>query len=130
MTGLWKVLQHGCLRYAIDASGGARRRLPMRPRFKCRFRRCRELKRPLSPTGKLLTIEDAVRIGLENHPRIKSANERIGSQEAVLGQQMAAYYPTVSLSNQYQTVAKQHDGGADRAVESLFQPGKLQHDAL
>jgi hypothetical protein len=25
-----------------------------------------------SPTGKLLTIEDAVRIGLDNHPRIKA----------------------------------------------------------
>src|SRR4029079_12574427 len=41
-----------------------------------------------SPTGKLLTIEDAVRIGLDNHPRIRSANERIGSQNAILGQQM------------------------------------------
>jgi len=56
-----------------------------------------------SPTGQLLTISDAVRIGLENHPKIKSANERIGSQQAVLGQQMSAYYPTVSLTNQYRT---------------------------
>ena len=30
-----------------------------------------------SPTGKLLTIEDAVRIGLDNHPRIKAVNERL-----------------------------------------------------
>ena len=42
------------------------------------------------PQGKLLTIEDAVRIGLENHPRIRAARERIGSQEAILGQQMSA----------------------------------------
>jgi outer membrane protein len=56
-----------------------------------------------SPTGRLLTLEDAVRIGLENHPRIKSANERVLSQQAILGQQMAAYYPTVSLNNQYRT---------------------------
>jgi len=56
-----------------------------------------------SPTGKLLTIEDAVRIGLDNHPRIKSASERILSQQAVLGQQMGAYYPTVSLSNLYRS---------------------------
>lgn len=55
----------------------------------------------LSPTGKLLTIEDAVRIGLDNHPRIKSANERILSQQAVVGQQMAAYYPTVTFANLY-----------------------------
>jgi outer membrane protein TolC len=57
----------------------------------------------VSPTGKTLTISDAVRIGLENHPRIKSANERISSQQAVLGQQMASYYPTLSWSNQYRT---------------------------
>src|SRR6185295_2328652 len=55
----------------------------------------------LSPTGKLLNIEDAVRIGLENHPRIKSASERILSQEAVVGQQMAAYYPTVTFTSLY-----------------------------
>ena len=54
-----------------------------------------------SPTGKLLTIEDAVRIGLENHPRIKSAGERILSQQAIVGQQMAAYYPTVTFTNLY-----------------------------
>jgi len=56
-----------------------------------------------APTGKLLTLEEAVRIGLDNHPRIKSANERVLSQEAILGQQMSAYYPTISLNNQYRT---------------------------
>ena len=56
-----------------------------------------------SPTGQLLTISDAVRIGLENHPRIKSANERIGSQEAVLGQQTAAYFPRIDFNNSYRT---------------------------
>lgn len=72
----------------------------------------------LSPTGKLLTIADAVQIGLENHPRIKSADERIGSQQAVLGQQMSAYYPTVSLNNRYQTSQSSTSGGADEASES------------
>jgi outer membrane protein TolC len=57
----------------------------------------------LSPTGKLLTIQDAVQIGLANHPRIRSSSERIGSSQAQLGQQMAAYYPTVSNSNFYRT---------------------------
>jgi TolC family type I secretion outer membrane protein len=71
---------------------------------------------PLSPTGKLLTIEDAVRIGLENHPRIRSANERILSQQAILGQQTAAYYPTVSLSNQYET-GQRTTVGNERASE-------------
>ena len=72
-----------------------------------------------SPTGKLLTIEDAVRIGLDNHPRIKSANERIGSQQAVLGQQMSAYYPTVSLNNRYQSSQSSTNGGADEAADSF-----------
>ena len=70
-----------------------------------------------SPTGKLLTIEDAVRIGLENHPRIKSAGERILSQQAVLGQQMSAYYPTVSLSNQFRTSVSSSDGGNDHSAD-------------
>src|SRR5688572_19501779 len=72
-----------------------------------------------SPTGKLLTIEDAVRIGLDNHPRVKSANERIGSQQAVLGQQMSAYYPTVSFNNRYQTSQSSTSGGADEAADSF-----------
>ena len=73
----------------------------------------------LSPTGKLLTIEDAVRIGLENHPRIRSAEERIGAQQAVLGQQMSAYYPTISLSNQYRTSQSSTNGGNDHATDSF-----------
>jgi outer membrane protein len=72
-----------------------------------------------SPTGKLLTIEDAVRIGLDNHPRIKSANERVGSQEAVLGQQMAAYYPTINFNNRYQTSQSSTSGGADHAADTF-----------
>jgi outer membrane protein TolC len=73
----------------------------------------------LSPTGKLLTIEDAVQIGLDNHPRIKSANERIGSQEAVLGQQMSAYYPTVNLNNRYQSSQSGRDEHATESFSSL-----------
>ena len=72
----------------------------------------------LSPTGKLLTLEDAVQIGLENHPRIKSAGERIGAQAGVLGQQMSAYYPTVVLNNRYQTSQSSTNGGAPNASES------------
>jgi outer membrane protein len=68
-----------------------------------------------SPTGQLLTISDAVRIGLENHPRIKSANERVGSLQALLGQQMAAYYPTINFNNRYQTSQASSSGGADHA---------------
>ena len=72
-----------------------------------------------SPTGKLLTIDDAVRIGLENHPRIRSASERVSSQQAVLGQQMSAYYPTISMSNQYRTSQSSTSGGNDHAADSF-----------
>jgi len=73
----------------------------------------------LSATGKLLTIEDAVRIGLDNHPRIRSASERIGSQNAILGQQMSAYYPTISMSNSYRTSQSSTDGGNDHAADAF-----------
>ena len=56
-----------------------------------------------APPGKTLRLEDAVRIALENHPSIKAAQEQIGAQEAVLGQQLGAYYPTISLNNSYTT---------------------------
>ena len=72
-----------------------------------------------SPTGKLLTIEDAVRIGLENHPRIRSSGERIGITEAQLGQQMAAYYPTLRLDNSYRTSQSSTNGGNDHAADTF-----------
>ena len=73
----------------------------------------------LSATGKLLTIEDAVRIGLDNHPRIRSASERIDSQNAILGQQMSAYYPTISMSNSYRTSQSSTNGGNDHAADAF-----------
>jgi len=72
-----------------------------------------------SPTGQLLTIGDAVRIGLENHPRIKSANERIGSQQGVLGQQMSAYYPKIDFNNSYRTSLSSSSGGDTNAVDTF-----------
>ncbi|MBI2211926.1 MAG: TolC family protein [Deltaproteobacteria bacterium] len=53
--------------------------------------------------AKVLKLEEAVAVALENHPRIRAAKEKVGAQNAVLGQQMSAYYPTVSLSNSYRT---------------------------
>ena len=58
---------------------------------------------PALPADKALKLEDAVRTALENHPRIRAAKEKVGAQQAVLGQQFAAYYPTVSLGNSYRT---------------------------
>lgn len=75
----------------------------------------------LSPTGKLLTIENAVQIGLDNHPRVKAAGERIGSQTAVLGQQMGAYYPTISLNNTYRTGTQSGTTGYTQTGSDFYQ---------
>jgi outer membrane protein TolC len=51
----------------------------------------------------ILTLDEAVRIALDTHPNIKAANERIGAQQAVVGQQMSAYYPIITFNNVYRT---------------------------
>jgi outer membrane protein len=66
----------------------------------------------------ILTLDEAVQIALENHPNIRAAKERVGAQQAVLGQQMSAYYPTIGLSNQYRTSQSSTSGGAEDASES------------
>jgi outer membrane protein len=53
--------------------------------------------------GNVLTLDEAIQIALDNHPSIKASRERIGAQQAVLGQQMSAYYPTINMSNFYHT---------------------------
>ena len=55
------------------------------------------------PRGPVLPLDEAIQIALDNHPAISAARERIGAQQAVLGQQMAAYYPNISMSNFYRT---------------------------
>jgi len=83
-----------------------------------------------SPTGKLLTLEDAVQIGLESHPRMKAASERVGSQQAVLGQQMAAYYPTVSLSNLYRSGTASGTTGISPVGTDFFQSNAVLNMTL
>ena len=53
--------------------------------------------------GNILTLDEAIQIALENHPSIRASKDRIGAQEAVVGQQMSAYYPTFNMNNFYQT---------------------------
>jgi outer membrane protein len=72
------------------------------------------------PPGKLLTIEDAVRIGLDNHPRIRGARERIGSQEAILGQQMSNYYPTINFNNSYRTTNSSGTSGTSSSATDTY----------
>jgi outer membrane protein len=53
--------------------------------------------------GRVLTLEDVVRIAIENHSSIKSAQFQIRAQDAVMHQQMAAYYPTINFNSFYRT---------------------------
>lgn len=53
--------------------------------------------------GTGLSLEEVVRIALENHSSVKSAEYQIGAQDAVLHQQMAQYYPSVNFNNSYRT---------------------------
>jgi len=43
----------------------------------------------------VLTLEESIRLALENQPRIKGAQDRVKIQRAVLGVATSAYYPTL-----------------------------------
>jgi len=73
--------------------------------------------------AQILTLDDALLIALDNHPNLQAARERIGAQRAVVGQQMAAYYPTVSLANQYRTSQTQ------RAQDAHDTPGSESYSS-
>ena len=75
---------------------------------------------PALPADKALKLEDAVRTALENHPRIRAAKEKVGAQQAVLGQQFAAYYPTVSLGNTYRTTTASGTTGTSAEASDFF----------
>jgi outer membrane protein TolC len=53
--------------------------------------------------GKILTLDEAVRIALENQPRIRAARERVKAQQAVVGQAKSAYYPTITFRGSYES---------------------------
>jgi outer membrane protein len=59
----------------------------------------------------VLTLDEALLIALDNHPSLKAARERVAQQRAVLGQQMAAYYPTVINNNFYRTGTEAQTAG-------------------
>ena len=69
--------------------------------------------------GQVLTLDEALLIALDNHPNLKAARERVAAQRAVLGQQMAAYYPSVSITDRYQT-GTQSGGSNVTPVASEF----------
>lgn len=54
----------------------------------------------------VLTLDEALLTALANHPSLRAARERVAAQRAVLGQQTAAYYPTISATEQYRTTTE------------------------
>src|SRR5262249_15646264 len=72
--------------------------------------------------GNVLTLDEALQIALENHPSIKASKEQIDTQEAVVGQQMATYYPLVNMTNGFQsgTQVGSTTGVADRNFETYL----------
>jgi len=70
-----------------------------------------------------LTLDDALLIALDNHPSLKAARERVAAQRAVLGQQMAAYYPTVSSTERYQTGTQSGGTGIAKDASDFFTAG-------
>ena len=68
--------------------------------------------------AEILTLEEAIGIALENHPRVKGARERVGAQKAVLGQEFSAYYPTIGMTNSYRT--SNTTGGGDSTSDKAF----------
>ncbi len=63
---------------------------------------------------KVLTLEQAERIALENHPGIRAANERVKVQEAVLTRARAGYYPTVGVRGSYENRPVNDNPNADK----------------
>ena len=53
--------------------------------------------------GRILTLDEAIRIALDNQPRIRAAQERVKAQQAVVGQAKSAYYPSITFNNTYRS---------------------------
>ena len=66
---------------------------------------------------KVLTLQEAERMALENHPGIRAANERIKVQEALLRRARANYYPTFGARGTYENKPRQ---GNSRDDEDLY----------
>ena len=71
----------------------------------------------------VLTIDEAVQTALDNNPQIKAARERISTQQAVLGQQMAAYYPSVTSTERYQTGTQSGSSNVAAEASDFFTGG-------
>jgi len=65
---------------------------------------------PPAPPQEVLRLDEAIRISLDNQPRIQAALGKVGSQNALLGQQFSAYYPTITESNSYRSSTSSGSG--------------------
>src|SRR5215471_12235664 len=70
------------------------------------------------PPAPVLTLEESIRLALENQPRIKGAQDRVKIQRAVLGVAMSAYYPTLRAGQSY--------GANGAKKQETEQEGQLQ----
>lgn len=76
----------------------------------------------------VLTLDEAVLTALANHPNLKAARERIGAQEAVVGQQMAAYYPTLTFNNSFRSSqTREGPAPAEPAFETFISEGRVNY---
>lgn len=73
-----------------------------------------------SSVDSVLRLEDAVRIALENHPKIRAAKEEVGAQRAVLGQELAAYYPTIRFNNFYRSTLSSGQTSSSQSAFDFF----------
>jgi outer membrane protein TolC len=73
--------------------------------------------------GPVLTLDEAIQTALENNPSIIAAKERISAQQAVVGQQMGAYYPTVVSVERYQTGTQSGGTGVSTTASDFFTGG-------
>jgi outer membrane protein len=82
---------------------------------------------PGAQPGKPLTLDEVVHIALENHSSVKSAQFQIKAQDAVVHQQMAAYYPTINFINSYRTsnTVSGTTATASRAFDSVSSAANL-----
>ena len=75
--------------------------------------------------GPPLALDEAVRIAVENHSSVKSAQYQVRAQDAVLHQQMAAYYPTIKFDNNYKIGNTSASSTAAKVSDSLSSTANL-----
>ena len=82
---------------------------------------------PATQAAKPLTLEEAVRITLENHSSVKSAQFQIKAQDAVVHQQMSTYYPLINLNSFYRTTntSVSSSSGSVRGLDTLSHAANL-----